>query len=117
MMWFDIVKRISMAETDAEKRAEQLVYETIDKLDYVTIRGYMAVIKPAWAKNYNMYYTFDLLNMHNYFKICQYSTTYEESEDLCLDRDEEDDTPIADSYVSAMLIANDKDAWANMWEE
>lgn len=119
MMWFDIVKRISMAKTPAEKRAEQLVYETIDKLDYVRIDGNEAVIEPEWAKKLNVWFTFDLLNIHNYFTICEHNFHDGDpsAEDLCLNRDKESNTPIADSYVSAMLMANNHDAWANMWDE
>ena len=119
MMWFDIVKRISTAKTPAEKRAEQLVYETIDSLDYVRIDGDEVVIEPEWANKFSAWFTFDLLNIHESFSICQhnYHDGDPAADDLCLHRDENYNTPIADSYVTAMLLANDEDAWDDLWEE
>jgi hypothetical protein len=112
MMWFDIVKKDL---TDAEKRAEQLVIDTINRLDYVSFdKGDWIKIQPAWADKFNIYFVFNMNLIHSEVDIKEIG----DSEiDLCLSRNPNTDTPMADSYVSAMLLANDENAWANLWKE
>ena len=129
MMWFDIVKRISMAKTPAEERAEQLVIETANKLDYVTINGDWVEIEPEWGKSVgfqgfnrpvNLKYVFNMNNIHDELCIIRVITDSSgniHERDVCLSESNRFDAPIADSYVTVMLMAGNKNSWNSMWDD
>ena len=111
----------------AKQKAEQLVIETANKLDYVTINGNWIEIEPEWGKNIGFTfgeaskkYVFNINNIHDglcIIKVITDSTGTIHEEEICLSENKDFNAPIADSYVTVMLMANNKNSWISMWDD
>jgi len=124
----EVITKIKEYVSDPRERAEQLVIETANELDYVTIKGDEVIIRPDWINQYlwgdefesrpdrEMY--FNLNNIHE--KLCIRHRIVGEKTiqgEYCLSQDRGFDAPVADSYVTAMLMASTKENWMKIWEE
>jgi len=108
-------------ESDAEKRAEQFIIDTANTLDYVTIENRIVKIKPNWLMDEELeYYQFKLDDIHKqHLKDSLYVYKVfpdDPQEQLCLSAPSKGN-PVADNYVTVMLMAGHQNQWENMWEE
>jgi len=127
-------ERLEEELSAAKERAEQLVIKTANELDYVTRQGNQIIIKPDWVNQYfkekfgekfgespkrerEIY--FDLRDIHK--KVCvKYrfvGSVGSPNHVWCLSKDNRSTAPMADSYVTVMLMARTKESWASIWGE
>ena len=113
-----------VSESDAEKRAEQFIIDTANTLDYVTIENRIVKIKPNWLMDEELeYYAFKLDDIHTTRlggQLCIYKVFLFKGlrcqEQLCLSGPAKDN-PVADNYVTVMLMAGHQNQWESMWKE
>ena len=125
----EIITKIKKHIIEPRERAKQWIIETANKLDYVTINGDWIEIEPEWGKSVgfqgfnrpvNLKYVFNMNNIHDELCIIRVITDSSgniHESDVCLSESNRFDAPIADSYVTVMLLANDKDGWNSMWDD
>ena len=128
----EIITKIKKHIIEPTEKAEQLVIETANKLDYVTINGDWIEIELEWGKNMtiplnsgfkgpiNMKYVFNMNNIHDELCITRVitdSTGDIHEEDICLSENKTFNAPIADSYVTTMLMAGNENNWKSMWDD
>ena len=126
----EIITKIKKHIIEPRERAKQWIIETANKLDYVTINGDLVEIEPEWVVTKNngagsgfkgpisFKYVFNMNNIHDQLCILHVVTDSDGrvyKNNLCLHRNKTFNVPIADSYVTTMLMAGNKTNWESMW--
>tara|TARA_R110000765_G_scaffold138653_5_gene238663 strand:- start:812 stop:1498 length:687 start_codon:yes stop_codon:yes gene_type:complete len=116
--WLNNLDRQGPLKRAAREKAKQLVIETANKLDYVTIEGDWIKIEPEWAILESTSFVFNMQDIHDEVciaKIVDYPGYRIEEYTLCLSQNKSFTAPTADSYVTAMLMAGNREDWKGMW--